>query len=275
MTETMEQTQEVAEVELVSTMPDLAKHPELDVKALRECAAHSDDAWERGDYEESINKARALLARLVKGIALELRRPFGESVETFRARGRKAGSIHRCGRFLQQKLFFNHDEKNHMKRAYGAASVPGDDDGLSVEAWGRIARQMVLTAVKRITARFDVWKSGCSCDDDGPVEMILFQPMGGTSTYHRSVCRACRCPRGHNATLERAMTACDGEAAGEDEARHRTPTDGGAGVAQAPTALPRSLSDLPADLSGALSKLDTLTLMAVCVRCAWLLYERK
>ena len=274
MTQTIERNEDVADVNLTSTILGLAKHTELDVKALQECAAHSDDAWERGDYEEAIDSARALLVGLVKGIALELRRPRDESAETFRARKRAAGSYQKCCRFLQQQRFLDQREKNNAHKSFVTASIPADDGGVSVEAWGRIARQMVFATVKRITSRLDAWKTGCSCEDT-LVDVIGFQPMGGASVYHRSVCRACRCPREHNTTLERAMTACGAAATGKDEARAAASIEGGAGVAQAPTALPRSPSDLPADLSEALSKLDTLTLMAVCVRCAWLLYERK
>ncbi|MCG8405988.1 MAG: hypothetical protein MI923_12400, partial [Phycisphaerales bacterium] len=204
----------------------------------------------------------------------DMRRPGSESVETFRARQRKTGSIYNSCRFLQQKLFFDHDEKNNIKRAHGAASVPADDSGVSIEAWGRIARQVVFTAVKRIAARFDEWKRGCPCDD-GPVEMILFQPVGGVSVYHRSICRDCRCPRDPKPLQERAMTACDGEAAGEDEARLLTSIDGSAGVSDVPPELLRSPFDLPSELSDALNGLDTPKLMTVCVRSVKLIYERR
>ena len=275
MTETIERNEEdVSDVNLTSVILDLAKHAELDVRKLQGCADDSDSAWERGDYEESINAARALLAGLVKGIALEMRRPGGESVETFRARHRKAGSIHKCCRFLQQKLFFDHDEKNNTKRAHGSASVPADDSGVSIEAWSRIARQMVFATVKQITARFDAWKTGCPCDD-GPVDMILFQPVGGASVYHRSICRDCRCPRELKPCKERAMTACDGEAAGEDEARPRRSTDGSAGVSDVPLELLRSPFDLPTALSEAINGLDTPRLVSVCVRSVKLLCDRR
>ena len=274
MTETMERNEaQVAEVDLTSTILGLAKHTELDVKKLQGCADDSDSAWEREEHEESINAARALLGWLVKGIALDMRRPVGESVEMFRARDRHPGGFHQCCRFLQQKLFFGHEEKNNAKRAFGAASVPAEDSGVSVEAWGRIARRMVFTTVKLITARYDDWKTGCSCERS-PVEVILFQPVGGASVYHRSICRQCRCPR-EPYHQERAMTACDGEAAGEDGVRPATSADGSAGVSNVPSELLRSPFDLPSELSEALNGLDTPKLMSACVRSVQLLCERR
>ena len=130
MTQTVEQNEELVDVELTGAILDLAKHTELDVKALQECAAESDDTWERGDYEESINKAQALLTGLVKGIALELRRPCGESVETFRSRA--AGSYQKCCRFLQQQRFFDQREKDNAQKSFVTASIPADDGGVSV-----------------------------------------------------------------------------------------------------------------------------------------------
>ena len=183
------------EVDLTSLILDLARHTELDVSGLQACAADSDTGRDRSDYRSAIEGAQALLDGLVRGVALELRRPRGESVEAFRARELLAGSFQKCCRFLQHKRFLDKEEKHNALLAFVTATIPGAKSGEHLDRWSRIARQMVFAVVGRVTARYVGWKAGCSCPAAGPVERVIFQPVGGAPMYERAICRQCRCPR--------------------------------------------------------------------------------
>lgn len=183
------------EVDLTSLILDLAQHRELDVTGLQACAADSDTGRDRSDYRTAIEGAQTLLDGLVRGVALELRRPRGESVETFRARKLTAGSFQKCCRFLEHKRFLDKEEKHRALRAFVSANIPGAESGVSLEGWSRTARQRVFAVVGQVTARYLRWKAGCSCAAAGPTERIFFQPVDGDQMYERAICRQCRCPR--------------------------------------------------------------------------------
>jgi hypothetical protein len=183
------------EVDLTSLILDLARHVELDVTRLQACAVDSDTGRDREDYRTAIEGAQALLDGLVRGVALELRRPRGESVEAFRARNLTAGSFEKCCRFLAHKRFLDKEEKHNALRAFLTATIPGAQSGVSLEGWSRNARQMVFAVVRQVTARYVRWKAGCSCPAAGPAEVVFFQPAGGAPMYERAICRQCRCPR--------------------------------------------------------------------------------
>ncbi len=158
-------------------------------------AVDSDTARDRSDYRTAIESAQALLDGLVRGVALELRRPRGEPVEAFRARKLLGGSFQKGCRFLEHKRFLDREEKHNALRAFVTATIPEAESGVNLEAWSRIARQMVIAVAGQVTARYVRWKAGCSCAAAGPTEVVFFQPVGGDPMYERAICRQCRCPR--------------------------------------------------------------------------------
>ncbi|MGD8454547.1 MAG: hypothetical protein PVJ57_22260 [Phycisphaerae bacterium] len=182
-------------VELVPLVTRVAQHPELDREAFERAAMESDAAQQSGDYAGALAGAQTLLVGLVRDVAYELRRPPGESVTAFRLRKRPEGSVRRHGRFLVHKRLLNDSELQNAQRAAAMADVPGPESGVSVEAWSRLGRRMVLAAVDQLLRRFGAWQAGCRCDDGGPVELVLFQPLDGRPMYERAICRRCRCPR--------------------------------------------------------------------------------
>ncbi len=183
------------EVDLTSLILDVARHKELDVTGLQACAVDSDAGRDRGDYRTAIEGAQALLDGLVRGVALELRRPRGESVEAFRARELTAGSLQKCCRFLGHQRFLDQEEKHIALRAFVIATIPEAKSGVNLEAWSRIARRMVFAVVGQVAARYAGWKAGCSCAAAGPAEVVFFHPVGGAPMYERAICRQCHCPR--------------------------------------------------------------------------------
>jgi hypothetical protein len=237
------------EVDLTSLILDLARHVELDVTGLQACAADSDTGRDREDYRTAIEGAQALLDGLVRGVALELRRPRGESVEAFRARGLTGGSFQKGCRFLEHKRFLDKEEKHNALRAFVAANVPGARSGVRLEGWSRIARQMVFAVVQQVTTRYVRWKAGCTCAAADPAEVVFFQPVGGIPMYERAICRQCRCPREPGAgPVEGRTTAAPPAAPNpvpemvllEDEERPTSHVYGGTDTPEPPSELLRS-----------------------------------
>ena len=227
----------VPDVELAGLVSQVAPHTELDASGLESAAIRSDAAQQSGQYVDALAGAQALLAGLVRDISYELRRSPSESVETFRTRSRPAISVRRHSRFLVQKRFLSEREKETLQRAAAMTESPTPDAAVSLAAWSRLARQMVYAVADQLLTRFAAWQVGCSCEAGGPVESVVFQPLGGDPLYERAICRRCRCPR--------QTVAASAQATADDEPTVRLTlvVTAGPGIEVTPTAVPASQSE--------------------------------
>ncbi|UCC30210.1 MAG: hypothetical protein JSU86_18670 [Phycisphaerales bacterium] len=143
--------------ELASLLADLTRHAELDFETIGYHAEQSDATARDGYWHAAINEARSFLEALVISISLVQRQ---ESMTRFR-KGRETQSGFRlCRRYLVEIGFLDLDEELLLQHVYSVASVKGSHQGVTDEAWSRVARRLVWTAGQYLAHRYDAWKSG-------------------------------------------------------------------------------------------------------------------
>ena len=240
MSEDVAMVELVPDVELGALVARVTPYPELDPGGFEQAVADADTALRAGDYDEAVEDVQALLGKLVRDIAYELRRPPGESLEVFWARRRPEGDVQQHRRFLMHKCFLNEREAQRVERATTITETPGVETGVSPAVWSRLVRQMVYAVAERLITRYATWQAGCSCEAGEAVKLVVLQPPGDGPKYERAICRRCRCPRevvpATEAAAAEAMPATEGPVV-----QVKLLVAGGPGVEVTPTVAPASV----------------------------------
>lgn len=140
---------------LADLLPELRRHPELDLKTLCYHLEQSDATAADGYWHAAINEARSFVEALVIGMALVERR---ETMDTFRKGKENSSGFRFCRRYLHEIGLLDGDEEILLQNVYGMASAKGSHQGVTDEAWCRLARRMIWTTGYYLLGRYDAWK---------------------------------------------------------------------------------------------------------------------
>lgn len=154
---------ETVESCLVTLLPGLQQHPNLDYRTLAYHAEQCDATARDGYWHAAINEARTFLEALVINIALEEERPSEESIADFRKRREAHCGFPSCCRYLEEIGFFNLDERVMVQHTYTLDGAGGIREGVGEEPWSRLVRRMIHIAAQYVIRRYEAWKLGCRC----------------------------------------------------------------------------------------------------------------
>lgn len=143
---------------LAALLGDLQPHAELDLRTLAYHLQQSDATAADGYCHASINEARSALEALVVGIVQVVLKDAGEADSPLRDRAQNGTAFRTYWRCLQEAGFLDADENEMLQFVYSVASVKGSHQGVTDEAWTRLARRIVFAAVQYVTQRYTGWK---------------------------------------------------------------------------------------------------------------------